>query len=104
MSWAVPAEMVSDVLIAEGRRSRWLMCRGLGCPVRLDPFVAGFAAELSRQGYKPQPVGKQVGLVALLRLMKDEAVGPERPNVVPFTRSIQTRVTATIPRLAGHAS
>jgi site-specific recombinase XerD len=28
--------------------------------------VAGFAAELSRQGYKSQPVGKQVGLVAAL--------------------------------------
>jgi site-specific recombinase XerD len=28
--------------------------------------VAGFAAELSRQGYKPQPVGKQVALVVAL--------------------------------------
>ena len=32
----------------------------------LAPFVAGFAAELSRQGYKPQPVGKQLGLVTML--------------------------------------
>lgn len=32
----------------------------------LGPFVAGFAAELSRQGYKPQPVGKQLGLIAAL--------------------------------------
>src|SRR5215211_2743178 len=30
----------------------------------LGPFVAGFAVELSRQGYKPQPVGKQLGLAA----------------------------------------
>ena len=39
---------------------------GVGLSGPLGPFVAGFAAELSRQGYKPQPVGKQVGLVALL--------------------------------------
>ena len=32
----------------------------------LVPFVAGFAAELSRQGYKRQPVGKQVALVVAL--------------------------------------
>jgi integrase/recombinase XerD len=39
---------------------------GVGVPGPLGPFVAGFAAELSRQGYKPQPIGKQVGLVAAL--------------------------------------
>ena len=39
---------------------------GVGAPGPLGPFVAGFAAELSRQGYKPQPVGKQIGLVAAL--------------------------------------
>jgi integrase/recombinase XerD len=32
----------------------------------LGPFVAGFAAELSRQGYMRQPVGKQVALVTAL--------------------------------------
>ncbi len=39
---------------------------GVGVSGPLGPFVAGFAAELSRQGYKPQPVGKQVGLVTML--------------------------------------
>ena len=39
---------------------------GVGVPGPLGPFVAGFAAELSRQGYKPRPVGKQLGLVAAL--------------------------------------
>jgi integrase/recombinase XerD len=39
---------------------------GVGVPGPLGPFVAGFAAELSRQRYKPQPIGKQVGLVAAL--------------------------------------
>jgi hypothetical protein len=39
---------------------------GVGLPGPLGPFVAGFAAELSRQGYKPQPVGKQLGLLAAL--------------------------------------
>ena len=34
---------------------------GVGVPGPLGPFVAGFAAELSRQGYKPRPVGKQLG-------------------------------------------
>src|SRR5829696_8990993 len=39
---------------------------GVGVPGPLGPFVAGFAAELARQGYKPQPVGKQLGLMAAL--------------------------------------
>ena len=39
---------------------------GVGEPGPLGPFVAGFAVELSRQGYKPRPVGKQLGLVAAL--------------------------------------
>ncbi len=39
---------------------------GVGVPGPLGPFMAGFASELSRQGYKPQPVGKQIGLVAAL--------------------------------------
>ena len=39
---------------------------GVEAPGPLGPFVAGFAAELSRQGYKPKPVGKQIGLVAAL--------------------------------------
>lgn len=39
---------------------------GVGVPGPLGSFVAGFAVELSRQGYKPQPVGKQLGLVAAL--------------------------------------
>jgi integrase/recombinase XerD len=39
---------------------------GVGVSGPLGPFVAGFAAELSRQGYKPQPVGKQLGLVTML--------------------------------------
>jgi hypothetical protein len=30
----------------------------------LEPFVAGFVAELSRQGFQPVTVGKQVGLLA----------------------------------------
>src|ERR1039458_359677 len=30
----------------------------------LGPFVAGFVAELSRQGFQPVTVGKQVGLLA----------------------------------------
>jgi muconolactone D-isomerase len=38
----------------------------VGVPGPLGPFVAGFAAGLSRQGYKPQPVGKQLGLLAAL--------------------------------------
>jgi integrase/recombinase XerD len=39
---------------------------GVEVPGPLGPFVAGFAAELSRQGYKPKPVGRQLGLVAAL--------------------------------------
>jgi integrase/recombinase XerD len=39
---------------------------GVEAPGPLGPFVAGFAAEFSPQGYKPQPVGKQIGLVAAL--------------------------------------
>lgn len=39
---------------------------GVGVSGPLGPFVSGFAAELSRQGYKPQPVAKQLGLVAHL--------------------------------------
>src|SRR5215207_2360618 len=39
---------------------------GVGVAGPLGPFVAGFAAELARQGYKPQPVGKQLGLLAAL--------------------------------------
>lgn len=39
---------------------------GVGVCGPLGPFVAGFTAELSRQGYKQQPVGKQLGLVAAL--------------------------------------
>jgi integrase/recombinase XerD len=30
----------------------------------LEPFVAGFVAELSRQGFRPVAVGKLVGLLA----------------------------------------
>jgi hypothetical protein len=40
------------------------MCRGLGVSDPLEPFVAGFVAELSRQGFQPVTVGKQVGLLA----------------------------------------
>ena len=32
---------------------------GVGVSDPLGPFVAGFAAELSRQGYKRQPIGKR---------------------------------------------
>jgi integrase/recombinase XerD len=50
---------------------------GIGVPGPLGPFVAGFAAELSRQGYKPQPVAKQVGLVTVLSgWLEAEGVAP----------------------------
>ena len=60
------AEIVSDVLIAGEETVEMAEVSGVGVPGPLGPFVAGFAAELSRQGYKPQPVGKQLGLVAAL--------------------------------------
>jgi hypothetical protein len=60
------AEIVSDVLIAVEEVVEMAEVSGVGVPGPLRPFVAGFAAELSRQGYKPQPVGKQLGLVAVL--------------------------------------
>jgi hypothetical protein len=37
---------------------------GVGLSGPLGPFVTGFAAECRARGYKPQPVGKQLGLVA----------------------------------------
>ena len=45
----------------------------------LEPFVAGFVAELSRQGFQPVTVGKQVGPWARLsgRLVA-EGVAPSR--------------------------
>jgi hypothetical protein len=60
------AEIVSDVLIAGEETVEMADVSGVGATGPLGPFVAGFAAELSRQGYKPQPVGKQVGLVTVL--------------------------------------
>lgn len=60
------AEIVSDVLIAGEERVEVAEVSGVGVPGPLGLFVAGFAAELSRQGHKPQPVGKQVGLVAAM--------------------------------------
>jgi integrase/recombinase XerD len=60
------AEIVSDVLIAGEEKVEMAEVSGVGVPGRLGPVVSGFAAELSRQGYKPQPVGKQLGLLAAL--------------------------------------
>jgi integrase/recombinase XerD len=60
------AEIVSDVLIAGEETAEMAEVSGVGVTGPLGLFVAGFAAELSRQGYKPQPVGKQVALVAAL--------------------------------------
>jgi len=60
------AKIVSDVLIAGEEMVEMAEVSGVSVPGPLGPFVAGFAAELSRQGYKPQPVGKQVRLVAAL--------------------------------------
>jgi len=60
------AEIVSDVLIAGEETVEMAEVSGVGATGPLGPFVAGFAAELSRQGYKRQPVGKQVGLVTAL--------------------------------------
>jgi integrase/recombinase XerD len=54
------------VLIAEKETVEMADVSGVGVSGPLGPFVAGFAAELSRQGYKPQPVGKQLGLVTML--------------------------------------
>jgi site-specific recombinase XerD len=54
------------VLIAGEETVEMAEVSGVGVPGPLGPFVAGFAAELSRQGYKPQPVGKQLGLVVAL--------------------------------------
>ena len=53
------AEIASDVLIAREETVLMAEVSGVGAPGPLGPFVAGFAGELSRQGYKPQPVGKQ---------------------------------------------
>jgi len=60
------AEIVSDVLIAGEETIEMAEVSEVGAPGPLGPFVVGFAAELSRQGYKPQPVGKQLGLLAAL--------------------------------------
>ena len=60
------AEIVSDVLIAGEETVEMAEVSGVGVAGPLGPFMVGFAAELSRQGYKPQPVGKQLGLVAAL--------------------------------------
>jgi hypothetical protein len=60
------AEIVSDVLIVGEETVEMADVSGVGVPGPLGPFVGGFAAVLSRQGYEPQPVGKQVGLLAAL--------------------------------------
>jgi integrase/recombinase XerD len=54
------------VLIAGEETVEMADVSGVAVPGPLGPFIAGFAAELSRQGYRPQPVGKQVALVAAL--------------------------------------
>jgi integrase/recombinase XerD len=54
------------VLITERRRSRWLKCRGSECRVRLDHSSPGSPWSCRGRGYKPQPVGKQLGLLAAL--------------------------------------
>ena len=54
------------MLIAEKETVEMADVSGVGVSGPLAPFVAGFAAELSRPGYKRQPVSKQLGLVASL--------------------------------------
>jgi site-specific recombinase XerD len=60
------AEIVSGVLIAGEEMVEMADVSGVGVAGPLGPFVVGFAAELSRQGYKAKPVGRQLGLVAAL--------------------------------------
>jgi integrase/recombinase XerD len=70
---------------------------GVGVPGPLGPFVAGFAVELSRQGYKPQPVGKQVALVVAL----SEWLWAEGVDVSELSSEVAERFCAAR-RAAGH--
>jgi site-specific recombinase XerD len=72
---------------------------GVGVPGPLEPFVAGFAAELSRQGYKPQPVGKQLGLVVAL----SSWLAAERVAVSGLSSEVAERFCAAR-RAAGHTN
>ena len=47
-----------------------------GVPGPLGPFAAGFVADLSRQGFMPETVGKHMDLLAALwALLRREARG-----------------------------
>jgi integrase/recombinase XerD len=65
----------------------------------LEPFVAGFVAELSRQGFQPVTVGKQVGLLAgLSGWLEAEGVYPSGLSSEVAERFCAAR------RAAGHRS
>ncbi|MGO9822953.1 MAG: hypothetical protein ACLPTJ_20170 [Solirubrobacteraceae bacterium] len=93
------AEIVSDVLIAGEESVEMAGVSGVGAPGPLGPFVAGFAAELSRQGYKPQPVGKQIRLVAALSIW----LAAEDVAVSGLSSDVTERFCAAR-RAAGHTN
>jgi integrase/recombinase XerD len=92
------AEIVSDVLIAGKETVELAVVSGVGVPGPLGPFVAGFAAELSRQGYKPQAVGKQLGLAAAL----SDWLGAEDVAVSGLSSEVAEQFCAAR-RAAGHS-
>ena len=69
----------------------------VGVPGPLGPFVAAFATESSRQGYKRQPVGKQVALVMAL----SDWLAVEGVEVSELSSEVAERFCAAR-RAAGH--
>ena len=63
------AEIASDVLIAREETVLMAEVSGVGAPGPLGPFVAGFAGELSRQGYQAAAGGQAVRHTAAMRLL-----------------------------------
>jgi hypothetical protein len=85
------------VLIAGEETVEMADVSGVGVRGPLGPFIAGFAAELSRQGYKPQPVGKQIALVVAL----SDWLAAEGLAVSGLSSEVAERFCATR-RAAGH--
>lgn len=62
----------------------------------LEPFVAGFAAELSRQGFAPVMVPKHVRLVAELSgWLADQQLGPSALSLEVAERFCEARVAGS---------
>jgi len=66
----------------------------------LSPFVAGFAEELTQQGYRPRAVRNQMGLVAhLSRWLLGEGIGAEKLHATEVERFVGARRSAGYTRL-----